>query len=86
MVLDATTLRDTFTILSVQVIYRGSTILIAWMVVEATRTGSWKLHWIRPLNQVRGVIPPDWLVVMPTDRGLYARWLSGILMYSISVW
>ena len=76
LALDATTLRDTFPILSVHVVYRGWAIPIAWMVVEATRQGSWKPHGGRLLNRVRGVIPPEWMVVVRTDRGLYARWLS----------
>ena len=61
LALDATTLRDPCTVVSVHVVDRGCAIPIAWMVVEATRQGSWKPHWEHLLNRVRRVIPPDWL-------------------------
>jgi hypothetical protein len=75
LALDATTLRDAFTVLSLHVVYCGCAIPIAWVVVNATRKGSWKPHWERLLNRVRDVVPPDWFVLVLTDRGLYARWL-----------
>lgn len=75
LALDATTLGQRFTVLVLSVLYRGCAIPIAWVVLPATRPGAWKPHWLRLLQQVQGSVPPDWLVLVLTDRGLYADWL-----------
>lgn len=75
LAMDATTLRDTFTVLSIHVVYRGCAIPIAWVVVEATRKGAWQPHWRHLFNCLREVIPADWTVLVLADRGLYAKWL-----------
>ena len=35
-----------FTVLSINVLYRGSGIPVAWKIVKATEKGSWKPHWL----------------------------------------
>jgi hypothetical protein len=75
LAMDATPLRDCFTVLSIAVVYCGCAIPVAWVVVEATAKGGWQPHWCRLFNLLRGVVPRDWLVLVLADRGLYAQWL-----------
>lgn len=75
LVMDATTVRQTFTVLAISVIYRGCAIPIAWHVVPATTKGAWQPHWIALVAALRPAIPTGWTVVVCADRGLYAKWL-----------
>ena len=75
LALDATTLGTRFTVLTLSLVYRGSAIPVAWMVVTATRKGAWRPHWLALLDAIAPSIPPDWTIVVVADRGLYARWL-----------
>lgn len=75
LALDATTLKQRFTVLTMSVLYRGCAIPVAWKVVRAAEKGSWRPHWIGLLTQMQGGIPAHWTVLVLTDRGLYARWL-----------
>jgi len=75
LALDASTLRQVFTVLSVSVMYRGCAIPVAWVVLPACEPGAWQPHWRRLLAALHGVIPAEWLVIVLTDRGLYAPWL-----------
>jgi hypothetical protein len=75
LALDATTLRQVFTVLCVSVMYRGCAIPVAWVIVPACQKGAWKPHWLHVLKLIKGVIPKDWTVLVLTDRGLYAKWL-----------
>lgn len=75
LALDASTLRQLFTVLSLSVVYRGCAIPVAWIIVPACKKGAWKPHWQKLLSIVDAVIPKDWLVIVLTDRGLYAKWL-----------
>jgi hypothetical protein len=62
--LDATTLRQTFTVLSVSRLVGRRASPIAWTVLPATALGAWKSHW-------QGLLE----VLVLADRGLYAKWL-----------
>jgi len=75
LALDASTLGQRFTILSISVVVRGCAIPVAWRVVEATRAGAWRPHWEALLGHLQGSVPADWTVIVLADRGLYARWL-----------
>ncbi len=75
LALDATTLSQRFTVLTMSVLYRGCAIPVAWKIVGAQEKGSWRPHWIGLLLQVQGSVPSHWTVLVLTDRGLYARWL-----------
>jgi hypothetical protein len=75
LALDATSLGDRFTILSISVVYRGSAIPVAWKVLPANVRHAWKPEWISLVRSFRALVPPEWTVVVMTDRGLYARWL-----------
>ena len=75
LVLDATTLGDRWTILSINVVIRSCAIPVAWKVLGAHEKGSWRPHWEGLLKYLEGCIPADWQVLVLADRGLYARWL-----------
>ena len=75
LALDATTLGQRFTVLAIAVVYRGTAIPVAWTVVRATQPGAWRPHWERLLDDLKGRVPAEWLVLVTADRGLYARWL-----------
>ena len=73
LALDATTLRQTLTVLSVSVLVGRCAIPIAWTALPATQPGAWKPHWQGLLRSVH--VPSDLTVLVMADRGLYAKWL-----------
>ena len=73
--LDATTLGTRFVVLAIAVMYRGSALYIAWVVLPATKKGSWKGPWLNLVAKLKGQLPADWQVMVLSDRGLYAPWL-----------
>ena len=75
LALDATTLKKRFTVLCISVVYRGCAIPVAWKIVEAEEKGSWQPHWMGLLTHISEVVPPEWMVIVMSDRGLYAPWL-----------
>jgi hypothetical protein len=75
LVLDATTLRQTFTVLAISVVYRGCALPVAWAIVPTTDPLAWKPHWLGLLALLKASVPRRWFVLVLTDRGLYARWL-----------
>jgi hypothetical protein len=75
LALDATSLGDRFTVLSISVVYRGSAIPVAWKVLPANVARPWKPEWLALLEAFSASMPSGWTVVVMTDRGLDARWL-----------
>ena len=75
LALDATTLSDRLTVLAISVLYRGCALPVAWKVVRAGAKGAWQPIWKDLLTRLHGCIPPHFLVVVMSDRGLYAPWL-----------
>src|SRR5258708_2824081 len=75
LALDATTLGERFTVLSLSVVYRGCAIPVAWHVLRANEAGSWQEPICALFERVQGAIPSEWKVLVMTDRGLYAPWL-----------
>src|SRR6516165_10083504 len=75
LALDATSLGDRFTALSINVVYRGSACPVAWKIVEANVRHAWKPEWIALLRSFQTLVPAGWTVIVMSDRGLYARWL-----------
>jgi len=70
LALDATTLQQRFTVLSISVLYHGRALPVAWKIVPATQKG-----WEALLEALRETIPAEWTVLVCADRGLYAPWL-----------
>jgi hypothetical protein len=75
LVLDATSLGERWTILSISVVVRACAIPVAWKVLGGHEKGSWRPHWEGLLKHLDGCIPAGWQVLVMADRGLYARWL-----------
>ena len=75
LVMDATTLSDRFTVLSISVVYRGCAIPVAWKMLRGGEKGSWQPYWKELLTSLQGSVPKHWTVIVLADRGLYAPWL-----------
>ncbi len=75
LVLDATSLGERWTVLSISVVVRRCALPVAWKVLGEHEKGSWRPHWEGLLKHLSGCIPADWQVLVMADRGLYARWL-----------
>ena len=73
--LDATTIGQNFTVLSINVLYQGCGMTVAWKVVKATEKGSWKPYWQELFQALKNIVPTGWKVIVRADRGLYAHWL-----------
>ncbi len=73
--LDATSNGQNFTVLSINILYRGSGIPVAWKIVKGTAKGSWKPYWIALLSALKELVPSNYQVIVAADRGLYADWL-----------
>src|SRR6266566_4917813 len=75
LALDATSLRNRWTILAISVLVAGCAIPVAWKVLPAEQEGSWRPHWEALLKVLGPSVPQEWEVIVLADRGLYARWL-----------
>lgn len=75
LALDATTLGERFTVLSISVVSRGCAIPVAWRILRAKEEGEWRGSIEALFAALQGVIPADWQVIVMADRGLYAPWL-----------
>lgn len=75
LAMDASSLSDRFVVLAISVVYRGCAVPIAWQVLPASKKKEWKPVWLALFACFEQVIPPDWVVLVLADRGLYADWL-----------
>ncbi len=75
LAIDTTNISQNFTVLSLNVLYQGCGIPVAWKIVKGTSLGSWKPHWLNLFQLLKDVVPPDWQVIVSADRGLYADWI-----------
>ena len=70
LALDATTLADRLTVLSLSLVYRGTAIPVAWKVLRGNQPHAWKPEWLKLLCWFDGQVDPTWTVTVMTDRGL----------------
>jgi hypothetical protein len=75
LALDATSLGDRLTVLSIGVVYRGEAIPVAWKALPANVAHAWAPELRALVRAFAGLVPADYTVIVMTDRGLYARWL-----------
>ncbi len=75
LAIDTTNIGSNFTVLSLNVLYQGCGIPVAWKIVKGTEKGSWKPHWLNLFQLLKDVVPPDWQIIVSADRGLYADWI-----------
>jgi hypothetical protein len=80
LALEASTLADRWTVLSISVLIRGCAIPVAWKVLRAHAKGSWRPYWEGLLERLQGSVPVDWQVLVLADRGLYAKWLYAAIV------
>lgn len=59
LAMDAATLGQRFTVLSIHVVIRGCAIPIAWTIVRATAKGAWRPHWEALFDHLAGSTPDD---------------------------
>jgi hypothetical protein len=69
LALDATSLGDRFTVLSISVVYRGSASPVAWRIVRANVRHAWKPERIALLRSFPTLVPAGWTVIVMSDRG-----------------
>jgi hypothetical protein len=74
-VLATTSLGDRFVVLVVSVLWGRCAIPVAWCVLPAVVSASWKEEWLRLFRLLAPAIPSDMLVIVCADRGLYVLWL-----------
>jgi hypothetical protein len=75
LALDATSLGNRFTVLSIGLVYRGEAIPVAWKVLPANVPHPWRPELQALLRVFAALVPVHYQVIVMTDRGLYARWL-----------
>jgi|SanBayMetagenome_1026888.scaffolds.fasta_scaffold21974_1 hypothetical protein len=75
LAIDTTNIGENFTVLSLNILYEGCGIPVAWKIVKERETGSWRPHWLHLFELLQGVVPEDIQVIVLADRGLYADWL-----------
>ena len=72
LAIDATSLRGRQVVLAISVLYRGSAIPVAWMVVPHHGKGAWLPHLERLLGLLAPAVPGGMTVLVLTDRGLWS--------------
>lgn len=75
LAMDASNIGSVFTVLSINVLYGGCAIPVAWTIVSGDHKGSWKPLWEAMFQHLKAIVPAHWLVLVCADRGLYADWL-----------
>ena len=72
LAIDATSLRDRQVVLSLSVLYRGSAIPVAWVVLPHRGKGAWIPELERLLPLLAPAVPATMTVLVMTDRGLWS--------------
>jgi len=70
LALDVTNLGDRFHVLCASVLYGGIGIPVAWRILPANQPDPWHPHWCDLLARLAPAVPPGFVVVVLTDRGL----------------
>jgi hypothetical protein len=72
LAIDATSLRDRQVVLAISVLYRGSAIPVAWVVLPHRGKGAWMPHLERLLALLAPAVPVPMTVLVMTDQGLWS--------------
>jgi DDE family transposase len=72
LAIDATALRERQVVLSLSVLYRGSAIPVAWVVLPHRGKGAWLPELERLLTLLAPVVPSTMRMLVLTDRGLWS--------------
>jgi Transposase DDE domain len=72
LAIDPTLHGDQVVSLAVSILYRGSAIPIAWLILPANQEGAWMGPILRLLRLIRREVPKGYRVVVMADRGLWS--------------
>jgi hypothetical protein len=72
LAIDATSLGDRQVVLAISVLYRGSAIPVAWVVLPHRGKGAWMPHLQRLLGLLASSVSPTMRVLVMADRGLWS--------------
>jgi hypothetical protein len=72
LAVDATAHGQAVTALVVSVLYRGTAIPVAWVILPGNTKGAWMPEILRLLRQLRPAVSPDQQVLVLADRGLWS--------------
>jgi hypothetical protein len=72
LAIDATSLGTRWVVIAISVLYRGTTIPVAWHVKAGPGRGPWIAPVQDLLVQLAPVVPPEMTVLVMTDRGLWS--------------
>ncbi|MFN8592089.1 MAG: transposase [Thermomicrobiales bacterium] len=72
LAIDATAWHEREVVLSLSVLYRGSAIPVAWVVLPHRGKGAWLPHLERLLDLLAPAVSPTMTVLVMTDRGLWS--------------
>jgi hypothetical protein len=72
LAIDATSVRDRQVVLAISVLYRGSAIPVAWVVLPHRGKGQWLPHLERLLQLLGPAVPAGMRVLVMTDQGLWS--------------
>lgn len=72
LAIDATTLRGRVVVLAISVLYRGTAIPVAWVVLPHRGKGLWVPELERLLGLLAPAVPAAMTVLVLTDRGLWS--------------
>lgn len=72
LAIDATSLHEREVVLALSVLYRGSAIPVAWVVLPHRGKGLWLPHLERLLTLLAPAVPATMTVLVMTDRGLWS--------------
>ena len=70
--LDASHRRADVVLLRMSVLYRGTALPVAWVIVPANQPGAWEPHWERMLRWARSALPLDQEVLTLADQGVWS--------------
>jgi hypothetical protein len=76
--MDASSLSDRFTVLSICVVYRGCAIPVAWKIVIANEKGAWEPYWKALFTCLQGRVRRQGETTF--------RWLSSLVPQTGSAW
>ena len=72
LAIDATSRHGEQVVLAISVLYRGSAIPVAWVVLPHWGKGAWMPHLERLLGLLGPAVPPTMTVLVLTDQGLWS--------------
>ncbi|WP_156823904.1 transposase [Oscillatoria acuminata] len=79
IVLNASNIKDKFTALTINVLYKGCAIPVAWKIVKGGEKGSYEPIWESLFMSLQGIVPPTIQVIVSADQNLYADGLYELI-------